>query len=38
LRRTGFNEEWKFIAVDIVEALTDSKNPLDIFKIYEEAR
>ena len=27
IRRTWFNEEWWFVAVDIVEALTDSKDP-----------
>ena len=27
IRRTSFNDEWWFVAVDIVEALTDSKDP-----------
>ena len=27
IRRTWFNDEWWFAAVDIVEALTDSKDP-----------
>src|SRR3989338_2032020 len=27
IRRTWFNEEWWFVAADIVEALTDSKDP-----------
>lgn len=27
IRRTWFNEEWWFAAIDIVEALTDSKDP-----------
>lgn len=27
IRRVWFNEEWWFVAVDIIEALTDSKDP-----------
>jgi len=27
IRRTFFNDEWWFVAVDIIEALTDSKDP-----------
>ena len=27
IRRTWFNNEWWFVAIDIVEALTDSKDP-----------
>ncbi len=27
IRRTWFNDEWWFVAVDIVEVLTDSKDP-----------
>ena len=27
IRRTWFNDEWWFAAVDIVEVLTDSRNP-----------
>ena len=27
IRRIWFNEEWWFVAVDIVETLTDSKDP-----------
>ena len=32
IRRTWFNEEWWFVAVDIVEALTDSKDPKGYLK------
>jgi len=27
IRRTWFNDGWWFVAVDIVQALTDSKDP-----------
>jgi DNA-damage-inducible protein D len=27
IRRTWFNDEWWFVAIDIVSVLTDSKNP-----------
>ena len=32
IRRTFFNEEWWFVAVDIVQALTDSKDPFGYLK------
>ncbi len=32
IRRIWFNDEWWFVAVDIVEALTDSKNPSGYLK------
>src|SRR3989338_7927030 len=32
IRRTWFNDEWWFVAVDIVEALTDSKTPVGYLK------
>ena len=32
VRRTFFNEEWWFVAVDIIEILTDSKNPSGYLK------
>ena len=32
IRRTWFNDEWWFVAVDIVQALTDSKNPSGYLK------
>ncbi len=32
IRRTWFNEEWWFVAVDIVEVLTDSKDPVRYLK------
>ena len=32
IRRTWFNEEWWFVAVDIVQALTDSKDPKGYLK------
>ena len=32
IRRTWFNEEWWFVAVDIVMALTDSTNPAGYLK------
>jgi len=32
IRRTWFNEEWWFVAIDIVEALTDSKDPSGYLK------
>lgn len=32
IRRTWFNEEWWFVAVDIVVALTDSKDPKGYLK------
>ncbi|MBR9690752.1 hypothetical protein GOV08_03650, partial [Candidatus Woesearchaeota archaeon] len=32
IRRTWFNDEWWFVAVDIVEALTDSKDPKGYLK------
>ncbi|MBI2671996.1 hypothetical protein HYX16_03625 [Candidatus Woesearchaeota archaeon] len=32
IRRTWFNEEWWFVAVDIVEVLTDSKDPSGYLK------
>src|SRR3989338_7926879 len=32
IRRTWFNNEWWFAAVDIVEALTDSKDPTGYLK------
>lgn len=32
IRRTQFNEEWWFVAIDIVEALTDSKDPSGYLK------
>lgn len=32
IRRTWFNEEWWFVAIDIVAALTDSKDPSGYLK------
>jgi DNA-damage-inducible protein D len=32
IRRTWFKDEWYFSVVDVVEALTDSKNPTDYLK------
>jgi hypothetical protein len=32
IRRTWFNEEWWFVALDIVSVLTDSKNPQGYLK------
>ncbi len=32
IRRTWFNDEWWFVAVDIVEVLTDSKDPKGYLK------
>ncbi len=32
IRRRWFNEEWWFVAVDIIEALTDSKDPAGYLK------
>ena len=32
IRRTWFNEEWWFVAVDIIGALTDSKDPAGYLK------
>ena len=32
IRRTWFNDEWWFVAIDIVEALTDSKDPSGYLK------
>ena len=32
IRRTWFNDEWWFVAVDIVETLTDSKDPSGYLK------
>ena len=32
IRRTWFNDEWWFVAVDIIEALTDSKDPTGYLK------
>ena len=32
IRRTWFNDEWWFVAVDIVEVLTDSKDPSGYLK------
>ena len=32
IRRTWFNDEWWFVAADIVEALTDSKDPKGYLK------
>ena len=32
VRRTWFNDEWWYVAVDIVEVLTDSKNPKGYLK------
>ena len=32
IRRTWFNDEWWFVAVDIIEVLTDSKNPSSYLK------
>ena len=32
IRRTWFNEEWWFVAVDIITALTDSKDPSGYLK------
>ncbi len=32
IRRTWFNDEWWFVAVDIVETLTDSKDPTGYLK------
>src|SRR3989344_6957922 len=32
IRRTWFNDEWWFVAIDLVEALTDSKDPSGYIK------
>ena len=32
IKRTWFNDEWWFVAVDIIEALTDSKDPANYLK------
>jgi len=32
IRRTWFNDEWWFVAIDIIEILTDSKNPSGYLK------
>ncbi|MFT4303500.1 MAG: Bro-N domain-containing protein [Candidatus Woesearchaeota archaeon] len=32
IRRTWFNEEWWFVAIDLIEVLTDSKNPSGYLK------
>lgn len=32
IRRTWFKDEWWFVIKDIVEVLTDSKNPSDYLK------
>ncbi|HLC50378.1 MAG TPA: hypothetical protein VJI97_03025 [Candidatus Nanoarchaeia archaeon] len=32
IRRKWFNDEWWFVAVDIVEVLTDSKDPSGYLK------
>jgi len=32
IRRTWHKEEWYFSLVDVIEALTDSKNPTDYLK------
>jgi hypothetical protein len=32
IRRTWFNDEWWFVAIDLIEALTDSKNPSGYIK------
>ena len=32
IRRTWFNDEWWFVATDIVAALTDSKDPSGYLK------
>ena len=32
IRRTLFNDEWYFVVVDVVAALTDSINPTDYVK------
>ena len=32
IRRTWFNDEWWFVAVDIIEVLTDSVNSTDYLK------
>jgi DNA-damage-inducible protein D len=32
IRRTWFNDEWWFVAIDIISALTDSKNPSNYLK------
>ncbi|SMN02369.1 DNA-damage-inducible protein d [uncultured Candidatus Thioglobus sp.] len=32
IRRTWFDEQWWFVAVDIVAVLTDSKNPSGYLK------
>ncbi|MBS3128543.1 hypothetical protein J4410_05330 [Candidatus Woesearchaeota archaeon] len=36
IRRTWFNDEWWFVAIDIIEALTDSKNPSGYLKDMRE--
>ena len=37
IRRTWFNEEWWFVAVDIVQILTDSKDPSGYLKDFTSA-
>jgi hypothetical protein len=32
IRRTWFNDEWGFVAVDIIEVLRDSRNPSNYLK------
>tara|TARA_Y100000310_G_C20597500_1_gene771257 strand:- start:1035 stop:1304 length:270 start_codon:yes stop_codon:yes gene_type:complete len=32
IRRTWFNDEWWFVAVDIIKVLTDSKDPTGYLK------
>ena len=32
IRRTWFNDEWWFVAIDIVETITESKNPSSYIK------
>ncbi|MFW6233055.1 MAG: hypothetical protein ACOC3Z_00150 [Nanoarchaeota archaeon] len=36
IKRIWFNEEWWFVAVDLIEILTDSKDPSGYLKICEE--
>ena len=32
IRRTWFNDEWWFVAIDIIEVLTDSRDPSGYLK------
>ena len=32
IRRTLFNDEWYFVIIDVIAALTDSLNPTDYVK------